>query len=506
MDARDQHLAVQRPEAHVAFVLDGGAGLVGVGRVAAQHALGKQLALVHRQAPLRHEPALRGAPRALGRVHAAGLGHRAVEHPLGQRRVRQYLAGIDVFPDPLGDLRPARLLPEFEGALLHAEAPSHREVHVARALGDGRQVHGRIVKAVAQDRPEEAALRALALTQQLQALGRGLPEHAAVDLVGLLARRHVVALRQVEAQDVATRLLVEAGLGLLPQVAQLQQLGQHRRGREVGVEGIGLRAQVVLQRLHHVGHGVQPHHVGGAEGTRARAPQLLAGEIVHHVGREPELLDLLQRRQHSGDAHAVGDEVGRVLGAHDALAECAGDEGLELVQHLRLGGRRIDQLDQEHVARRVEEVDAAEARLERLGQRLAQLGDRQARGVRGQDRVPGHMGRDLLVQIELPVHALGDGFDHQVAFAELCEIVLVVGLLDQLGVGHVTQWRRLELPEVVDGAHDDAVLRPLLGRQVEQHHRHAHVDEMRRDLRAHHAGAEHGDLLHLKLGHGVSNK
>ena len=34
----------------------------------------------------------------------------------------------------------------------------------------------------------------------------------------------------------------------------------------------------------------------------------------------------------------------------------------------------------------------------------------------------------------------------------------------------------------------------FLGRQVEQHHRHAHVDQVGGDLRAHHAGAEHGDL------------
>ncbi|MCY1378579.1 hypothetical protein D9M69_662260 [compost metagenome] len=113
----------------------------------------------------------------------------------------------------------------------------------------------------------------------------------------------------------------------------------------------------------------------------------------------------------------------------------------------------------------------------------------------------GHVRRDLLVEIELPVHALGNGLDDEVALAELGQVVVVVGLLDQAGVGHVAQGRGLELLEVVDGARDDAVLRAFFCGQVEQHDGHAHVDEVGGNLRAHHAGAEHGDLLHLKSGH-----
>ncbi len=34
----------------------------------------------------------------------------------------------------------------------------------------------------------------------------------------------------------------------------------------------------------------------------------------------------------------------------------------------------------------------------------------------------GDKGRDLLVQVELPVHALGNGFDDQVALARACSM------------------------------------------------------------------------------------
>jgi hypothetical protein len=95
----------------------------------------------------------------------------------------------------------------------------------------------------------------------------------------------------------------------------------------------------------------------------------------------------------------------------------------------------------------------------------------------------------------LPVHALGDGFDDQVAVFQLVEVVLVVGNADQRGLVGVAQRRRAQLLQVVDGAQHDAVLVAFLCRQVEQHDRHAGIDAVGSDLRAHDAGAEHGDFL-----------
>jgi len=354
------------------------------------------------------------------------------------------------------------------------------------------------VEAVAQDGPEELALRAFGVAQQAQALGSGLFEHATVHLVGLLAAGHVLFALEVEAQHIAPDLLVETGLGLLAQVAQFEQLLEHGGRAEAGVERVALVVQVVLQRLDDVGHGIEAHHVGGAEGAARCTAELLAREVIDHVVGQAEVLDFLHGRQHAGNAHAVGDEVGRVVRAHHALAQSAGDEGFELVEHFGRGRGRVDQLHQHHVARWVEEVDAAKARLDALGQGFGELGDRQARGVRCHDGMRCDERRDLLVQVELPVHALGDGLDDEVAVAQLLQVLLIVGLADQGGIVRHAQGRGLELLEALDGAGDDAVLRAFLGRQVEQHHRHLDVDQVRSDLRAHHARAEHGDFLHLK--------
>ena len=115
-------------------------------------------------------------------------------------------------------------------------------------------------------------------------------------------------------------------------------------------------------------------------------------------------------------------KLGVSLRADHALAERGGQERLERVEQRRVGLRRGDQLDQVHVARRIEEVDAAEARAQRRGHRRRQRRERQSRRVGREDRVRRDVRRDLLVQVALPVEALGDRLDHEIAFGEAREV------------------------------------------------------------------------------------
>ena len=220
------------------------------------------------------------------------------------------------------------------------------------------------MEAIAQNRPQELTGRTFSIAQQLQAFRRRFFKHAGIHGIGLLTSRDVILAVQLELQNFAAHLLVKTGLGLLAQVAQLQQLLQHRRRAKAVVEGIGLQAQVVLQRLDHMGHGVQAHHVRGTESAGRGAAQLLARQVVHHIVSQAEVFRLLDGGEHACNADAVGDEVGRVLGAHHALAQTTGHKGFELVEHFGLGGRRGNQLHQRHVAWGVEEVNATEAWLD----------------------------------------------------------------------------------------------------------------------------------------------
>ena len=475
-------------------------GLV-VGQCLAQQRFGEMLALVHRQLAARNELCVGCAPGTFRRVHTTGLGYRALEDPVGQRCAAERLAGVNVFLDHVGHFQPAGLLPQLERALLHAKTPAHGLVHIAGRFGNGGQVHGRVMEAVAQNGPQKLALRAFGIAQELEALGSRLFQHAAIHLVGLLAAGHVLFGFQVKPQNVTADLLVEPCLGFLAQIAQVEQLLQDGRRAKALVERVGFQVQVVLQRLDNVRHGVQTHHVRGAEGATRCTSELLAGQVVHHVEREAEFFDLLHRRQHAGNAHAVSDEVGRVVCAHHALAQAAGHKGFELVEHFGGSGGGVDQLHQRHVARRVEEVDAAKARLDVLGQRFGELRDRQARGVRGDDGVRVDERRDLFVQIELPVHALGNRLNDEVAVAQLLQVLFVVGLTNQRGIIGHAQRRGLEFLEAFHRARDDAIFRTFLGRQVKQHHRHFDVDQVRGNLRTHHACAENGDFFNLKSRH-----
>ena len=127
-------------------------------------------------------------------------------------------------------------------------------------------------------------------------------------------------------------------------------------------------------------------------------------------------------------------------------------------------------------------------------------------GVARDDRVRRDRRGDALVQVELPVHPLGDRLDDRVAVLQLVEVLLVVGLADQCRILRYPERRRLQLLQALDRLRDNAVLRPFLGRQVEQHDRHLDVDEVGGDLRPHHAGAQHRDLAYIESIHRFSSK
>ncbi len=360
-------------------------------------------------------------------------------------------------------------------------------------------MHADVMEHVAEDRPQELRLRVLRFAQELQALGRRTLEDAADEFVRLGAAVDVAARLRVEHLDRLAFLLVETGARLLAERALLHELGQHGRRLVDGEKRIV--GEVVLHRLDDVRHRVEADHVRRAERRRLRAAEARSGQVVDFVETQAEFLRFGHHRENREDADAVRDEVRRVLRAHDALADDARQEGLEVVENGRTRMRRGNQLDEMHVTRRIEEVHAAEARLQFVGKAVRQLRDRQPRRVRREDRVRRQMRRHLLVQVVLPVHALGDRFDHEVAFGELRDVVVVVRGLDVVRVVLDAERRGRQLLQVLDRLQGDSVFRACLGGQVEQQHRHLGVDQVRGDLRAHHAGAEHGHLANDQIAH-----
>ena len=503
LDAGNQYFVIQCPQADGFILMQGLAGGLRRGRVGSQHAFREVLARVDWQAAWQDKLAAAGVPGALFGMDTSSVSHRPLKDPFRQRRFAQGLACVNVFLDHVGNHQPAGFLPQLERALLHAKAPAHAVVHVTRVVGNRRQMHCAIVKAVAQNGPQELTLRALAVAQQLQALCRRLFQHAGVHLVSLLTGRYVLTRLQLEAHHIAPDLFEKTCLGLLPQIAHFEQSLEHLRGGKTLIERIDFKAEGVLQGLDDMGHGVEPHHVGSAERAGTGATQLLACEVIHHVVAKAKIGHFLHGGEHAGNANAVGNEIGRVLGTHHAFAQNAGNKGFQIVQNFRLGGRRVDQFHQHHVTWRIEEMDATKTWLDFLRQGFTQLRDRQAGGIGCNDGVRRQKGGDFLVKIEFPVHALGNRFDHQIAVLQQFQVFLVIGLADQGSVGRDPQRRGFELFQTLDGVADDAVFGTLSGRQVKQDDRHLDVDQVRCNLRPHHAGTQHGNFTDLESSHKI---
>lgn len=258
--------------------------------------------------------------------------------------------------------------------------------------------------------------------------------------------------------------------------------------------------QAVLHGLDHVCHGVQAHHIRGAVSGAFGAADGRAGQGIDDIETKPEGLGVMHGGEHRKYAHAIGDEVGCVLGANDAFAQRGDEEVFELVEHDGVRAAPRDQLDEMHIPRRVEKMHAAEARAHRRRTGLGQRVDRKSRSVAGKNGLRRDVGRHLFVERLFPVEALGNGFDHEVTFGQQSQVLLVIRRLDELGAVLGAQGRGFQFGEACDGFVDDAIGVTLFGGQVEQHGGDIGIDEMRGDLRPHHPRAQHRDLTDEKSG------
>ncbi len=340
-------------------------------------------------------------------------------------------------------------------------------------------------------------------TQQLQPLGGILfLQNSADQIVGLCAAFDVAARFGIKHIDRLAFLSIKPRARLLPERAFVDQGFQHRRRCEVLGKRIDRCRQRVLHRLDHVRHRVEADDVRSAERRALGAAELGPGQVVDDVVGEAIFLRFLDRRQHAKDAHPVGDEVRRVFRAHDALAERRCQKRFQIVKDFRPRRGRRNQFDQMHVTRRIEKMDAAEARLQSLIHRLGKLCDRQARRVGRKDRVVGNERRDFAVQIVFPIHPLGDRFDDHIAAAQQLQIFFVVRWLDVDRIVLVAERRRIQLFQVLYRAQHDSIFTWAFGvGQIEQHHRHFRVHAVRSDLRSHHASAQHCNFSYHEVIH-----
>jgi hypothetical protein len=300
----------------------------------------------------------------------------------------------------------------------------------------------------AQDRGRREAL-AVALLRVLHAL------EDRVEAVGVGAheRRQQAAARVEPGSGHHPEVDVAVGRdALLQHEARLDEGLQRQELYELGDVGIGVAGDVRLalrvveaispglgpelavgdELLHAAGNvkaflPVGVHEVLGDVKDRVEPEEVAeqVGADGHDSGGGDALVDLLDREAlllllapNLGDAgveDAVYDEAGD-LGAGDRLLADRLREGDGGRERLGRGLLALDDLDQGHDRGGIEVVEADDPVGAQRG--IADLGDRQRGGVRGEDRVRGGGGVELREHVLLDLDLLGHRLDHEVDLAE----------------------------------------------------------------------------------------
>ena len=222
-DRQDGHARIhvrQVPQAH-AFVFPDGDATV-VGRFA-EHALGIDLAAVHRQGRARMQLAAARRIRTLGactpwRAGSSAQAGRGCRSWRGRRRCHRPRPGRSV-----ASRRPAR----SRTGPGPSRSPSAWPVQVAGIVGHVGQLRGAVVEDVAEQAPQELGLRMAAGAQRGEALWPDrVPEDRAHLVCQLAGAGAVVLGFQVQHLDLAAGLAIDAGAAFLAQRALGNQRGQ----------------------------------------------------------------------------------------------------------------------------------------------------------------------------------------------------------------------------------------------------------------------------------------
>ena len=270
-----------------------------------------------------------------------------------------------------------------------------------------QRVRGRVVaQRIAEDRAlavvvlEDLDADFLAEGEQGVRLVRRL---GAKDLGGRCPGRGVVGVARGDV--LACLVIVEvAGPGLPAKPAGLVEQLVARRGCQPAIVEEAL-VDDHRDRIVHV-HAREVH-----ERERAHAEAAAVGQDrVDLRGAGDTLVEEAERLGVVGAAAEIDQEAGRILhrdrGTAHALAERR-----QARRHVRVRRRPLDDLHQPHQRHRVEEVHAGDPARQAAGAR--DRGDRQRRGVGGEDRVLGDDGlqvaEDLAFDLQLLHHSLDDG-------------------------------------------------------------------------------------------------
>ena len=242
-----------------------------------------------------------------------------------------------------------------------------------------------------------------------------------------------------------------------------------------------------------MGQDIDAHHIRQAEAARAGPTEGAAREHVHFFHGKTLLLHELDGLGHDIDANAIGNEIWSVAGVDHRLTQATVGKVGNGGNRGRIGLRGGDDLEQAHVAWRVEEVGAEPGTAECRRQLLGDAGYRQTAGVGGEDDSGLEKGGDPGENFSLDGKVFCHRFQHPIAFGEKTQVMIEGSGLDEPEAGWIIKSGRFRPAEVFQ-CNLRYALAGISG-QVEQNYGYASVGQMGRDAHTHGSRTQDGGLL-----------
>ena len=338
------------------------------------------------------------------------------QNPFRQRRFAHAFACSNILIDPRDDFAPSRSLPDFERPLIPTETPPHGEIKIARIVSDFGEVDGAIVKQITEYCPEKLRLRILAGSQRGKFVGRIFTFEQFFYVVVNRSRRKTIFFRgEIEHMDFLAHFLINPAFGFLPECPVVYQ-GLQPFGHGI-VLMPGIAGQRIAHGTNHVCKNIQPHHIRGTKSGAFGATDQRTGQSIHQIEPQTKFSGVMHGSEHGKYTRPIGDKVWGILCANHSLAQVSDQECFEVVKHRAIAFFTGNQLYQVHIARRVEKMDTAKTVAQVFGKRLRQLIDGEPRCIAGKNCMLAEIRRYFFVQLRFPVHALGDGFNHDIAIS-----------------------------------------------------------------------------------------
>ena len=408
---------------------------------------------------------------------------------LEQRRntlaMRAELAAQPLDPKRVHDLKRARL---------PAIAPLHGAVDRHDVVRQFSGVRERIMRGVGEKVAQERAVRAGHRDGGRQSLGDRHTDRLTDVTAFEPLLRHVASGFPVECLRPVICFGVEAAARLVAELSGGHQGVEHPRWQRKIFSGRTTDA------LGDVGEHVESREVSGTERGGACATDERAGEAVHFIDAQSVLLHASHRADHAIHAQTIGDKAGHVFGDHDPLAQRTLGELARGSDHRRVRVRSRNDLEQVHVARRIEEVGAEKAATEFFAATFEQHRHRNARCVRRYDRRGLHQRFDARKQLLLRFGEFDDRFADPVALGEELEMILGVAGAHAGGGRRFHERRRLGLDRLLQpvpgGRASVGRLGVAVAGDIEQHDTAAGRGSEGGNAASHGPGAHHADSRH----------